>query len=51
MKPEFHNFSKKDIPSIITKSMMANIILGAAYGKTSPLKNVSNGFLQKLKLK
>ena len=51
MKPEFHNFSKKDIPSIITKSMMANIILGAAYGKTSPLKNVSNGFFAEIKIK
>ncbi len=50
MTPEFHNFSKKDIPSIITKSMMANIILGAAYGKTSPLKNVSNGFFAEIKI-
>jgi redox-sensitive bicupin YhaK (pirin superfamily) len=51
MKPEFHNFSKKDIPSIITKSMMANIILGSAYGKTSPLKNVSNGIFLEIKIK
>jgi redox-sensitive bicupin YhaK (pirin superfamily) len=33
MKPEFHNCNKTDIPSIVNKTMIANIILGSAYGK------------------
>lgn len=51
MKPEFHNCSKRDIPSIVNKTMIANIILGSAYGKKSPLKNISNGLFVELKIR
>jgi redox-sensitive bicupin YhaK (pirin superfamily) len=51
MNPEFHNFKKKDIPSIVSKNMIANIILGSAFGKTSPLKNISNGVFIEIKIK
>jgi len=45
MKPEFYNNKKKDIPTIVDKNMIANVIMGSAYGKKSPLKNISNSTL------
>ena len=51
MKPEFYNLKKKDIPSIVSKNMMANVILGSAFGKTSPLKNISKGVFVEIKIK
>ena len=37
----FVNLKKKEVPSVVSKNMIANIILGSAYGKTSPLKKTS----------
>ena len=51
MKPEFYNLKKKEIPSIVSKNMMANVILGSAFGKTSPLKNISKGVFVEIKIK
>jgi redox-sensitive bicupin YhaK (pirin superfamily) len=51
MRPEFHNLKKKEVPSVVSKSMIANIILGSAYGKTSPLKNIFNGVFIEIKVK
>lgn len=51
MKPEFHNLKKKEVPSVVSKNMIANIILGSAYGKTSPLKNIFNGVFIEIKVK
>ena len=51
MKPEFHNLKKKEVPSVVTKNMMANIVLGSAYGKTSTLKNIFNGVFIEIKVK
>jgi len=51
MKPEFHNYKKEEIPSFIDKNMMVNIIMGSAYGKKSPLKNISNGIFLEIKVK
>ena len=51
MKPEFHNLKKKEVPSVVSKNMIANIILGSAYGKKSPLKNIFNGIFVELKVK
>ena len=52
MNPEFHNFKKKDIPSIVSKNMIANVIVRfMLFGKTSPLKNISNGIFIEIKIK
>jgi len=51
MNPEFHNYKKKDVPSIVSKNIIAKIVLGSAFGKTSPLKNVSNGIFVEIKIK
>ncbi|MDC0094126.1 pirin family protein, partial [Alphaproteobacteria bacterium] len=51
MKPEFHNLKKEEVPSVVSKNMIANIILGSAYGKTSPLKNIFNGVFIEIKVK
>lgn len=51
IKPEFYNHKKKDIPTIIDKNMIANIIMGSAYGKKSPLKNISNSTFIEIKIK
>ena len=50
MNPEFYNCKKEDIPSVISNGMTANIILGAAFGEKSPLKNISNGIFVEIKI-
>ena len=50
MNPEFYNCKKEDIPSVFSNGMTANIILGSAFGKKSPLKNISNGIFVEIKI-
>lgn len=51
MNPEFHNYRKEEIPSVISNNYSINIILGSAFGKKSPLKNISNGIFVEIKIR